>query len=159
MRVRPRAEWEAGQDPDRRARLAYDLRDYDCGHARVLVDGAHDLFGDGRVVCVPTPGHTPGHQSLRVRLAGGDVVLAADACYFRRTLETLALPGFAWDRTAMVASLERLRALRARGARIVFGHDPDDWAAVPQAPAAVTSRSPRGAARRRAGRRRCASLP
>jgi len=134
-----RAEWEAAEDPERRERLAYDPRDYDHGHARLLADGEHDLFGDGRVVCVPTPGHTPGHQSLRVRLAGGDVVLAADACYLRRTLENLELPSVLWDRDVMLASLHRLRALRAGGARIVYGHDPDDWATLPQAPAAVTS--------------------
>ncbi|HZP43201.1 MAG TPA: N-acyl homoserine lactonase family protein [Candidatus Binatia bacterium] len=133
-----RAEWEAGRDAEQRARLAYDPHDFDCGHARLLVDGEHDLFGDGRVVCLPTPGHTPGHQSLRVRLAGGDVVLTADACYFRDTLDTLALPRFAWDRDAMLASLGRLRALRDAGARLVYGHDPADWATVPQAPAAVT---------------------
>jgi hypothetical protein len=43
------------------------------------------MFGDGSVVCLPTHGHTPGHQSLRVRLDSNDVVLAADACYFCQT--------------------------------------------------------------------------
>ena len=130
-----RREWEAGCDPERRARFYYDSRDYDLGHDRLLVDGEHDLFGDGSAVCLPSFGHTPGHQSLRVRLASGDVVLAADACYLRRTLEDGVLPPLAHDHDEQRASLARLRALAAAGAHIVFGHDPEAWASVPQAPA------------------------
>jgi glyoxylase-like metal-dependent hydrolase (beta-lactamase superfamily II) len=130
-----RREWEAGHDPDLVRANFYDPKDYDTGHDVLVVDGEHDLFGDGRVVCLPTHGHTPGHQSLRVRLDGGEeVVLAADACYLRRTLEALHLPSVVHDRDAMLASLRRLRALRDAGARIVYGHDPEFWAAVPQAP-------------------------
>src|SRR5262249_6200593 len=125
----------AGRDPDARRANAYNTADYDLGHDVRAVDGEHDLFGDGRVVCLPTHGHTPGHQSLRVRLDDREIVLAADACYLRRTLETLHLPGVVHDPDAMLASLRRLRALRDAGARIVYGHDPDDWASVPQAPA------------------------
>jgi glyoxylase-like metal-dependent hydrolase (beta-lactamase superfamily II) len=130
-----RAEWEAGRDPDQVAANFYDPRDYDLGHDVLRVDGEHDLFGDGTVTCLPTPGHTPGHQSLRVRLAGGPVVLAADACYLRRTLERMHLPPVVHDREAMRRSLERLRAFEAAGARIFFGHDPEFWQALPQAPA------------------------
>ena len=86
---------------------------------------------------MPTYGHTPGHQSLRVRLAGGDVVLCADACYLRRTLQALHLPAIVHDAAEMLASLHRLRALQQAGARIVYGHDPDFWATVPQAPAVM----------------------
>jgi glyoxylase-like metal-dependent hydrolase (beta-lactamase superfamily II) len=130
-----RAEWTAGQDPDLAQALFFDTANYDLGHAVQCVDGEHDVFGDGRVVCVPTPGHTPGHQSLRVRLDDGrEVVLTADACYLRRTLDELALPPFGWDLTVQRASVLRLRALRDAGARIVCGHDPDEWATVPQAP-------------------------
>ncbi|TMA68197.1 MAG: MBL fold metallo-hydrolase, partial [Deltaproteobacteria bacterium] len=85
------------------ARNFYDARNYDTGHEVLAVDGEHDLFGDGRVVCLPTYGHTPGHQSLRVRLGGGDVVLTADACYLRRTLEELHLPAIVHDPPAMLA--------------------------------------------------------
>jgi glyoxylase-like metal-dependent hydrolase (beta-lactamase superfamily II) len=132
-----RREWEAGRDPDGIAANFYDPRDYDLGHDVLSVEGEHDLFGDGSVVCLPTPGHTPGHQSLRVRLPGGDVVLCADACYLRRTLEDLHLPPFAADADEMRASLARLRALQAAGARLFFGHDPEFWAGVAQAPAEI----------------------
>ena len=115
----------------------FDPRDFDLGHKLRLVDGEHDVFGDGSVVCLPTHGHTPGHQSLKLRCAGGDVVLAADACYFCRTLRERRLPRFVYDREQMLASLDRLAALEAGGARIFFGHDPEFWRTVPQAPAVL----------------------
>jgi N-acyl homoserine lactone hydrolase len=132
-----RREWDAGMDPDQASRSGFDPRDFDLGHKLRLVDGEHDVFGDGTVVCLPTHGHTPGHQSLRLRLAGGEVVLAADSCYFCQTLRERRLPRFVYDRESMHASLDCLAALEARGARIFFGHDPEFWRTVPQAPAAL----------------------
>jgi glyoxylase-like metal-dependent hydrolase (beta-lactamase superfamily II) len=60
--------------------------------------------------------------------------LCGDACYLRRSLEELRLPLVVHDREAMMESLVRLRMLRDRGARIFYGHDPEFWADVPQAP-------------------------
>jgi N-acyl homoserine lactone hydrolase len=132
-----RREWEAGMDPHIAAQCGFHRRDFDLGHKVLQVDGEHDVFGDGSVVCLPTHGHTPGHQSLRLRSSGGEIVLAADACYFCRTLRERRLPKYVYDRTAMHASLDRLAQLEAGGARIFFGHDADFWRAVPQAPAAI----------------------
>jgi N-acyl homoserine lactone hydrolase len=133
-----RREWDAGMDPDSAAKRGFDPRDFDLGHKLRLVDGEHDVFGDGSVVCLPTYGHTPGHQSLKLRLPGGEVVLAADSCYFCRTLRERRLPRFAYDKEAMLAVLDRLEALEKAGARIFFGHDPEFWQSVPQAPMAIT---------------------
>ena len=133
-----RREWEAGMDPDSAAKRGFNPRDFDLGHKLRLVDGEHDVFGDGSVVCLPTHGHTPGHQSLKLRLAAGDIVLAADSCYFCRTLRERRLPRFAHDHEAMHASLDRLATLEANGARIFFGHDPEFWQSVPQAPMVLT---------------------
>ena len=130
-----RREWDAGMDPDSAARRGFNPRDFDLGHKLRLIDGEHDVFGDGSAVCLPTYGHTPGHQSLRLRLPGGDTVLAADSCYFCRTLRERRLPRFAYDKEAMLISLDRLAGLEKAGARIFFGHDPDFWQTVPQAPA------------------------
>jgi len=125
-----RREWQVGAEPDLIATQHYNPADYALGHDVLELDGEHDLFGDGRVVCLPTPGHTPGHQSLRVRLDCGDVILTADACYLRRTLEDLHLPSIVHDEAAVRTSLLRLRALRAGGARLVFGHEPAGWKQV-----------------------------
>ena len=130
-----RREWDAGMDPDRAARSGFDPRDFDLGHKVRLVDGEHDVFGDGSVVCLPTHGHTPGHQSLKLKLPGGDVVLAADSCYFCSTLRERRLPRFAHDHAEMHRTLDRLAALERAGARIYFGHDPEFWATLSKAPA------------------------
>ena len=130
-------EWQAGFDPDIAAERGFHAKDFDLGHKVVQVDGEHDVFGDGRLVCLPTYGHTPGHQSLKVRLDGRTVVLAADACYFCRTLAERRLPPRVHDRNAMHASLDRLAALQADGAALFFGHDAQFWKTVPQAPVEI----------------------
>ncbi len=132
-----RREWDVGQDHDDAIRRGYDPRDYDLGHKMHVIDGEHDVFGDGSVVCLPTHGHTPGHQSLKLKLNSGEVVLAADSCYFCQTLRERRLPPSMYDREQMLASLDKLAALERGGARIFFGHDPEFWKTVPQAPALV----------------------
>ncbi len=98
------------------------------------VDGEHDVFGDGTVVLLPTPGHTPGHQSLRaVTGSGRVVVLAGDAVYTERHLDEDALPPPAavWHPASMSDSMARLRAMRDReGALLVYGHDDVQWRAL-----------------------------
>ncbi|BCW87970.1 N-acyl homoserine lactonase AttM [Alphaproteobacteria bacterium SO-S41] len=91
------------------------------------VDGEHDLFGDGAVVLLPTYGHTAGHQSLKLACDGGETVLTGDCCYFHRTLSDLKLPGFAHDHEEQLRSIARLKTLADRGARVIAGHDPDQW--------------------------------
>ncbi len=130
-----RREWEAGHDADLIERVYYDPHDYDHGHRVRVIDGEHDVFGDGSVVCLPTHGHTPGHQSLRVRVGATEVVMTGDACYLRRTLEHFHLPTTMYDREQMLESIRRLRALRDAGALVITGHDPEMWRTIPQAPA------------------------
>ena len=72
-----------------------------------------------------------------MRLASGEIVLAANSCYFCRTLRERRLPQNVADREAMLASLDRLAALEKGGARIFFGHDAEFWRSVPQAPAQI----------------------
>jgi N-acyl homoserine lactone hydrolase len=122
-----RREWEAARDPEQVRRNSYNHADFDLGHQLQLIDGEEDLFGDGSVVCIPTYGHTAGHQSLRVRLDHGEVVFTADSCYMRKVLEDMVLPPFAYSFDAMRQVIERFRALERAGARLIFGHDPAQW--------------------------------
>jgi N-acyl homoserine lactone hydrolase len=88
------------------------------------LEGDHDLFGDGRVLIFPTPGHTKGHQSMLVKLDDRAVILVADAAYLPRNLELNVLPGIVWSPDAMVASWDRIRELKAEhDAELIFTHD------------------------------------
>lgn len=131
-------EWEAGHLPEMIQSNGFNPIDYNHGHQIFQIDGEHDLFGDGSVVTVPTYGHTPGHQSLKIKLQTGDIILAADACYFRQTIENLHLPSIVYDQYQMLESLKKLRELQAAGARIFYGHDPEFWQGIPQAPIEIT---------------------
>jgi glyoxylase-like metal-dependent hydrolase (beta-lactamase superfamily II) len=118
-----RREWEAGRDAGAIERNFFFPRDY-AGDERevILVDGDHDLLGDGSIELLLTPGHTPGHQSVRI---GEDLVLGVDVAYFEAGLDDHRFPAFADDHAAQRDSAERLRALRDSGVRVVPGHDPD----------------------------------
>jgi len=119
-----RAEWEAARTGDG----TYDAKDFDLGHDRLLLDGEHDLFGDGRAVLLPTCGHTAGHQSLRVQTDDGrQIVVCGDACYLRAALDTDRLPPFVWNADDQRRSFQLFRDLERAGAELVFGHDPDQW--------------------------------
>jgi glyoxylase-like metal-dependent hydrolase (beta-lactamase superfamily II) len=101
------------------------------------IAGEHDIFGDGTLVLTPTPGHTPGHQSLRVTLPSGQrIILTGDACYLRETLQHLRLPKVVWDKTLAVQALEKLRQLQEQPYTLFIpGHDPAVWPEIRQAPA------------------------
>ena len=102
-------------------------RDWDHPLNYRLLEGEHDLFGDGKVVIVPTPGHTAGHQSLRVEAGSGlRVCLTGDACYTREHLERDLLPGktAVWNADEMRHSLAALRRMRDReSTTLIYGHD------------------------------------
>jgi N-acyl homoserine lactone hydrolase len=132
-----RREWRAGHDDEEIKANVYNPADYEQPRSVLEVEGELDLFGDGAVVLLPTPGHTPGHQSLRLRLDGADLVICADACYFAEWLDSEQTPPYGFDKRQEVESVRRLRGLRDGGAAMLYGHDPDQWANVPQAPEAV----------------------
>lgn len=125
-----RREWTAGQDRAMVKRNFFFPRDYSGEERRlVLVDGDHDLLGDGSVELLFTPGHTPGHQSVRV----GDLVLGADVVHFAGGLDDHRFPAFGHDRDEQGRSADRLRELRDAGITVMPGHDPDVLRAGPVA--------------------------
>ena len=117
-----RAEWEAGHDEGAVGRNFFLPRDY-AGTERevVLVEGDTDLLGDGSVELLLTPGHTPGHQSVRI----GDLVIGIDVAHFASGLDDHHFPVFAADHEEQGRSAERLRAMRDGGSTVVPGHDPE----------------------------------
>jgi glyoxylase-like metal-dependent hydrolase (beta-lactamase superfamily II) len=86
----------------------------------------HDIFGDGKLILFPTPGHSAGHQSLLVRLDGGSVILVADASYSPRNIGEDVLPALLWSPDAMISSYRRVREVQRReNAKLIFTHDLD----------------------------------
>jgi glyoxylase-like metal-dependent hydrolase (beta-lactamase superfamily II) len=122
-----REEWAAAHSS---GDSAYHRPEFDTGQQVTLVDGHHDLFGDGTVQLIPTPGHTPGHQSALVRTPSGDVVLTGDACNLARSMDEMRLPDHADDDELYRRSLQALRRLRDRGATVFYGHDPGFWSTL-----------------------------
>jgi glyoxylase-like metal-dependent hydrolase (beta-lactamase superfamily II) len=115
-------EWDAGHDRAMVERNFFFPRDYS-GDERPLelIDGDHDLLGDGSIELLLTPGHTPGHQSVRV----GDLVLGADVTHLASGLDDHRFPMFGDDHEEQGRSADRLRGLREAGLTVMPGHDPD----------------------------------
>lgn len=117
-----RSEWLAGQDETAVQRNFFLQSDY-LGVERelILLDGDCDLLGDGSFELLLTPGHTPGHQSVRL----GDLVLGVDVAHFACGLDDHRFPVFADDHEQQKRSAERLRAMRDAGLTVIPGHDPE----------------------------------
>lgn len=110
---------------------AFVMADFD-GAARdfnyVELEGDYDLFGDGSITVLSTPGHTLGHQSLRVKLASGKtMVLSQDAIWMKENLEGYPA-GLNYSVKDYTNSINRLKAIRdIEDAEIFMGHDQDQW--------------------------------
>ena len=98
-----------------------------------------DVFGDGTVMILRTPGHTPGHQALLVRLKEkGPVILLGDAAHFHENYQGNGVPGFNYDRADTIASLERIKQIEKNlKATVIIQHDPRDIGKLPAFPAAA----------------------
>lgn len=100
------------------------------------LDGERDVFGDGSVRILTTPGHTPGHQSLKVTLPKtGTLVLSGDLCHTRANWEHHGVPAFNTSREQTLASIDQVEKLlgHAHG-RIVVQHAPEDLRTLPTFP-------------------------
>ncbi len=92
------------------------------------VSGERDVFGDGRTVLVPLPGHTPGSMGALVRLdRSGTVLLAADTVSLREALDDGIIPRNTWDAVALEKSLAEIRRIAGAGATVICGHDDRQW--------------------------------
>lgn len=119
------AEREFAADPPVYQAPAYLADDWAGVTAWRDVDGELDLFGDGSVVAFPTPGHTPGHQSVQVRLPDRTAILTGDAVYHPDKMGQRRLPAYLWDPGAVIASWEEIERRRdATGAVLLFSHYP-----------------------------------
>ena len=130
-----RRDWEVVQGRDD---LSANFNPWISGGGNVqTVTYDHDVFGDGTVTMLKTPGHTPGHRSLLVRLnEQGPVLLSGDAVHFRENWARGGVPSFNTSRAESLASMDRLRTIAdTLGATLVIQHEPDDIEKLPAFPA------------------------
>jgi N-acyl homoserine lactone hydrolase len=133
-------EWEAAAAGGRRD--GYVKRQFDHGFDYRLVDfdsdaansfagfgRAFDVFGDGSVRVVFTPGHTTGHMSVVLQTESGEVLVAGDAIFMHRTLDDDHLPHMLADEHLFRRSLREIRLYRKEtpDAVIIPGHDWEAW--------------------------------
>jgi N-acyl homoserine lactone hydrolase len=90
-----------------------------------LLDGDKDLFGDGSVTLVSTPGHTPGSQSLLVHLkSSGFIILSGDVVHLEENFEKNIVPLLNTDKAASIASMDKVRQMIATyHAKLFINHD------------------------------------
>jgi N-acyl homoserine lactone hydrolase len=141
IHVVQRVEYEYAFTPDWFAAGGYIRKDFDKpGLQWSFLEGTatdfYDLFGDGTIQMIFTPGHAPGHQSFLVRLPkSGPILLTVDAAYTLDHWNEKALPGFLASTVDTVRSVRKLHQVARRtGAQVVTGHDPDAWPKFKHAP-------------------------
>jgi N-acyl homoserine lactone hydrolase len=102
-----------------------------------LLDGDTDVFGDGSVTLVSTPGHTPGSQSLLVHLKNsGFIILSGDVVHLEESFEKDTVPSLNTDRAASIVSMDRIRRMIATyKAKLFINHDKSQSDALKLLPA------------------------
>ncbi len=101
--------------------------------------GDKDVFGDGSVIVLNTPGHTPGHHSLLVKLKDkGNVLITGDLAHFRENYDSNGVPTFNTSRAETLASLDRFKQLAKNlNATVIIQHDARDIDKLPVFPASA----------------------
>jgi N-acyl homoserine lactone hydrolase len=98
-----------------------------------------DIFGDGTVVMLNMPGHTPGHHSLLVRLKEmGNVLISGDLAHFRENYDSNGVPSFNTHHGDTVASIDRFKQIAKNlKATVIIQHDARDISKLPAFPASA----------------------
>ena len=97
--------------------------------------GDIDVFGDGSVIALNLPGHTPDHMALLVKLASGNVLLSGDLYHAHEARELKGVPPFNTSRAETLASMDRFERLAKRyNAKVIIQHEPRDIAKLPAFP-------------------------
>jgi glyoxylase-like metal-dependent hydrolase (beta-lactamase superfamily II) len=106
-------------------------------HPVTKLEGDRDVFGDGSITIISTPGHTPGHQSLLVKLPKtGALVLSGDAVHFRSNWENRGVPSGNFNKEQTLASMQKIADLLAREhAQLWINHDKAQRDGLKMAPA------------------------
>jgi len=135
-----KGDWDVVSDPKTPATTSASFAHWIDGGGKVEpLAGDRDVFGDGTVMVLNMPGHTPGHHSLLVKLKEmGNVLITGDLAHFRENYETNGIPSFNTDRAASLASLDRFKRIATNlKATVIIQHDQRDVTKLPAFPAAA----------------------
>ena len=128
-------EYDVAFGPLAATKWNFEVESYDKLRANktVKLDGDHDVFGDGSVVIISTPGHTPGHQSLLVRLPkSGPVILSGDMVHLQDNWVQRRVPSFNFNREQSLASMDKVAGIMQKtGAKLWINHDKTQSDTVP----------------------------
>jgi N-acyl homoserine lactone hydrolase len=129
-------EMEYARNPENEGK-GYFRADWDHPLTHRFIEGPFDIFGDGGLVILPLPGHTPGHQGLLVRLKNqGPVVLSGDSVPFQENFLQGKIPRNHLEGERALESSHFLHELiEKEKALLIYGHDPTQWEKVRIAPA------------------------
>ena len=102
----------------------------------VKLNGDYDMFGDGSIVIKSTPGHTPGHQSLFVKLnKRGPVLLTGDLVHLKYSWDNRVVPGFNFDVAETGRSIDAMKEfVKKTGAEVWVTHDQVQHSLIRKAP-------------------------
>ena len=135
-----RAEYAAmfGPEPQKFGFITANFEKLRANPAMIL-DGEHDVFGDGTVLIKAAPGHTPGHQVLVVRLPKtGPVMLSGDMVHLQYSWTYRVVPSFNFDIPRSMATIDAMKAYAQKtNAQLWINHDLEQNAKIPKAPAFV----------------------
>jgi len=101
------------------------------------IEGDYDVFGDGTVMILRAPGHTPGHQVLKLKLQkSGTVILSGDLYHLRSNRLFKRVPVYNVNRADTLASMSRIETIiKNTHGRLIVQHDSRDFQALPKPPA------------------------
>ena len=120
-------ELSTAKDPLQEGR-GYFRADWDHDLKWKTINAQHDVYGDGRVVLTPLPGHSLGTIGARVRLdRSGDYLLAADAVSIRDNLDRETIPRNTLNAELFAQSILEIKRMEAAGTTVLCGHDDAQW--------------------------------
>lgn len=116
----------------------YNYDDYkELEHAEtLLLNGDYDLFGDGTIRFISTPGHTPGHQSLLLKFEQtGSVLISGDIAYYDENYRNKGIPIFNTDKNESLVSIEKIeQLLKSENAQLWIQHDKEHFETLKLSP-------------------------
>ena len=131
-----KSEWEDALPPSRPDYFEADYKDAVSLRFDYIPEGKdHDIFGDGSVISLATPGHSKGHSSFMITLPNsGKFLLMMDAAHMPQYMEETKFFADSKDIPGCIRSVEKLRELRKTCDHVVYGHDPETFSKLRTVP-------------------------